>query len=184
MTYQVPATYGRLQDMLPELTITNEQINSLPLLIGIIEDLGIRQLIDQHVTPHGHWQGISVGTAVTIWLSCLLQERDHRLVLVRDWANARAHTLNTLLDITLRDTDCTDDRLANLLTMLGEPTTQATLDAALVQQWVRVYRLPTQTIRLGSTSVSVYHDPDEADTLLQVGHSKDHRPDLRQFKAM
>ena len=146
--------------------------------------MGIRHLIDAHVTPHGHWQGISVGTAVTIWLSCLLQERDHRLVLVRDWATARAHTLNTLLDITLRDTDCSDDRLATILTKLGEPETQAALDAALVQQWVRVYRLPTQTIRLDSTSVSVYHDPEDPDSLLQFGHSKDHRPDLRQFKAM
>jgi transposase len=170
--------------MQPELTITSEQINSLPLLLGIMEDMGIRALIDQHVTPHGHWQGISVGTAVTIWLACLLQERDHRLVLVRDWATARAYTLNTLLDITLRATDCSDDRLANILTMLGDPATQATLDAALVQQWVRVYRLPTQTIRLDSTSVSLYHDPDEPESLLQFGHSKDHRPDLRQFKAM
>jgi transposase len=170
--------------MHPELTVTSEQINSLPLLLGIMEDMGMRQLIDAHVSPHGHWQGISVGTAVTIWLSCLLQERDHRLVLVRDWATARAHTLKTLLDITLRDTDCSDDRLANILTMLGDPDTQAALDAALLQQWVRVYRLPTQTIRLDSTSVSLYHDPEEPDSLLQFGHSKDHRPDLRQFKAM
>jgi transposase len=170
--------------MQPPLPITSEQINSLPVLVGIMEEMGLRTLLDQHVTPHGHWQGISVGTALTIWLSCLLQERDHRLVLVRDWAKARAHTLNTLLDITLRDTDCSDDRLANLLTMLGDPATQAALDAALVQQWVRVYRLPTRTIRLDSTSVSVYHDPQEPDSLLQLGHSKDHRPDLRQFKAM
>ncbi len=77
--------------MHPELTSTSEQINSLPLLLGIMEDMGIRDLIDAHVTPHGHWQGISVGTAVTIWLACLLQERDHRLVLVRDWATARPH---------------------------------------------------------------------------------------------
>src|SRR5215210_9379038 len=184
MMYQVRAACSTLGGMQPELTITSEQINSLPLLLGILEDMGIRHLIDAHVTPHGHWQGISVGTAVTIWLSCLLQERDHRLVLVRDWATARAHTLNTLLDITLRDTDCSDDRLATVLTRLGDPETQAALDAALVQQWVRIYRLPTQTIRLDSTSVSVYHDPEEPDSLLQFGQSKDHRPDLRQFKAM
>ena len=49
---------------------------------------------------------------------------------------------------------------------------------------MRVYRLPTETIRLDSTSVSVYHDPEEPDSLMQFGHSKDHRSDLRQFKAM
>ena len=119
--------------MLPNLTITNEQINGLPFLLALLEDLGIRQTIDTHVHPHGHWQGISVGTAVTIWLSHLLQQHDHRLVALRDWANQRATTINTLLNLTLRDTDCTDDRLANILSMLGDDATQAALDAALTQ---------------------------------------------------
>src|SRR5215211_3923637 len=111
----------------PSLTITNEQVNSLPLLLGIMIDMGIRDLIDAHVTPHGNWEGASMGTVLSIWLSHILQERDHRLVTVRDWAADRVQTLNTLLEMRLRDTDCTDDRLATLLTMLGNPTTQAAL---------------------------------------------------------
>lgn len=170
--------------MLSDVTITTEQINSLPLLVGIMEAMGIRELIDQHVTPHGHWQGTSVGTTLTIWLAHLLLERDHRLVMVRDWAADRAQTINALLDITLRATDCTDDRLANILTMLGDTDTQAALDQAFLQRWIRVYHLPTETLRLDSTSVSVDHDAADPDGLLQFGHSKDHRPDLRQFKAM
>lgn len=168
----------------PPLTITNEQVNSLPLLLGIITDMGIRDLIDTHVTPHGNWQGASVGTVVSIWLSQILQERDHRLVLVRDWVADRRQTINRLLDISLRETDCSDDRLATILTLLADPATQAALDAALLQQWVRVYRLPTETLRLDSTSVSVYHDDVADDSLLQSGWSKEHRPDLRQFKVM
>ena len=168
----------------PTLTITNEQVNSLPLLLGIINDMGIRELIDAQVTPHGNWEGASVGTVLSIWLSHILQERDQRLVAVRDWAADCVQTLNTLLHSTLRDTDCTDDRLAGILTLLGDPATQATLDAALLQRWVRIYRLPTDTVRLDSTSVSVYHDDVDADSLLQHGWSKDHRPDLRQFKLM
>jgi transposase len=168
----------------PPLTITNEQVNSLPLLLGIIMDMGIRALMDTHVTPHGNWGGASVGTVLSIWLSHILQERDHTMVVVRDWAADRVQTLTTLLDCTLRDTDCTDDRLARILTMLGDPARQATLDAALIQRWVRVYRLPTATVRLDSTSVSLYHDDVAADSLLQHGWSKEHRPDLRQFKLM
>jgi transposase len=168
----------------PALTITNEQVNSLPLLLGIMIDMRIRDLIDTHVTPHGNWDGASVGTVVSIWLSHILQERDHRLLTVRDWAAERTQTINTLLDMTLRDTDCSDDRLATILTMLGDPTTQATLDAALLQRWIRVYRLPTKTVRLDSTSVSVYHDDVQDASLLQHGWSKEHRPDLRQFKLM
>jgi transposase len=168
----------------PAVTITNEQVNSLPLLLGIIIDMGIRDLIDTHITPHGNWEGARVGTVLSIWLSHILQERDHTMVTVRDWTADRGQTINALLDITLRDTDCTDDRLATILTRLGDPTTQATLDAALMQCWVRVYRLPTATVRLDSTSVSLYHDDGADDSLLQHGWSKEHRPDLRQFKLM
>ena len=54
----------------------------------------------------------------------------------------------------------------------------------MLGKWVRGYRLPTATMRLDSTSVSVYHDATTDESLFQQGHSKDHRPDLRQFKAM
>jgi transposase len=169
---------------LPDLTITTEQVNSLPLLLGILTEMGIRALIDTHIQPHGNWEGASVGTVLSIWLSHILQERDHTMVSVRDWAADHVQTLTSLLDIRLRDTDCTDDRLARILTLLGDPQTQAALDAALMQRWIRVYRLPTETVRLDSTSVSVYHDDVDPDSLLQHGWSKEHRPDLRQFKLM
>lgn len=168
----------------PDLTITTEQVNSLPLLLGLIVEMGIRDLIDTHVQPHGNWEGASVGTVLSIWLSHILQERDHTMVSVRDWAIDHRQTLTALLDTQVRDTDCTDDRLARILTLLGDPQTQATLDAALMQRWIRVYRLPTETVRLDSTSVSVYHDDVDHDSLLQHGWSKEHRPDLRQFKLM
>lgn len=41
----------------PALAITNEQVDSLPLLIGIITHMGIRDMIYTHVTPHGNWAG-------------------------------------------------------------------------------------------------------------------------------
>jgi transposase len=166
------------------LTLTSEQINSVPLLLGVIEQMGIRDVIDAHVTPQGAWQGASVGTLVSIWLCHILAERQHCLVAVRDWVAERTQTFNTLLAMTLRDTDCTDDRLGHILSMLGDETTQTTLDRAMLEQWVWVYRLPTETMRLDSTSVSVYHDATTDESLFQQGHSKDHRPDLRQFKAM
>ncbi|MBI3330257.1 MAG: hypothetical protein HYZ81_26560 [Nitrospinae bacterium] len=69
------------------LTLTNEQINSVPLLLGVIDQMGIRDVIDAHVTPHGAWQGASVGTLVSIWLCHILAERDHRLVAVPGTGN-------------------------------------------------------------------------------------------------
>lgn len=168
----------------PAPTIINEQVNSVPFLLAFMEDLGIRAMIDEHVRPHGHWQGVSPGTLVTIWLAYILSERSHRLVALREWAAARAHTIESVLAVPLRPTDCTDDRLANLLSLLGRPRLQETLDNTITQRWIRVYRLPTETIRLDSTTVSVYHDLAQPSELLQRGHSKDYRPDLAQFKTM
>src|SRR3954452_23063404 len=132
------------------LEITTEQINDLPLVLGIVEEMGIRQVRDAQIRPQGGWQGSSVGTVVSIWLSHLLIERDHRLVAVRDWAAARRQTLQDLLGVPLRPTDLTDDRLANVLTMLSAPEDQAAMDEALVADWLRVYALPRETVRLDS----------------------------------
>lgn len=180
----IPPTQESREPSPSAILLHTEQINSVPFMLGVIEQMGIREFIDAHVTPHGAWQGASVGTLVSMWLCHILAQRDHRLVAVRDWVAQRAATFNTLLDITLRDTDCTDDRLANVLILLGDESTQASLDQAMLQGWIRVYRLPTETMRLDSTSVSVYHDLDDDESLLRQGHSKDHRPDLKQFKAM
>src|SRR5579864_6572261 len=135
------------------IEITTEQINDLPLLLGIVEEMGIRRRIDAQIRPHGGWQGISVGTVVSIWLCHLLMERDHRLVAVREWAAARTQTLNDLLGVCVRPTDLTDDRLANVLTMLSAPADQEAVDQALLAGWLRVYALPQRTVRLDSTSV-------------------------------
>lgn len=164
-------------------TIRSEQVNDVPLLLGIMEDMGIRRLIDREVIAHGSWQGISLGTMAEIYLSYVLTEQDHRLVAVREWANERRAMLNRALGIDLRDTDLSDDRLAILLSVLGQDRVQRQLDQALLEEWLTVYALPTETTRLDSTSVSVYGGGEDG-SLLQQGHSKDHRPDLAQFKVM
>jgi transposase len=46
-----------------------------------------------------------------------------------------------------------------------------------------VYQLPTETVRVDTTTVAMYHDP-EASTLIAHGYSKDHRPDLAQVKVL
>lgn len=166
------------------LQINHQRIDDIPLLLAIMIEMGIPQQIDQQIKPHGHWQGISVGTVVTIWLCYILTEHDHRLVAVRDWVAARQALFNRLLGIELRDTDLTDDRLANVLTMLGETENQTALDQGMVQEWVTLYELPTDVTRHDSTTVSVYQEAGDDESLMGHGHSKDHRADLAQFKVM
>lgn len=164
--------------------VTNEQVNDVPLLVGLLESMGVRRHIDGQVRQHASWEGISVGSIIEIWLCYMLTEQDHRLVAVRAWANERRAMFNALLGIELRDTDLSDDRLAVVLDKTGYEQIQALIDAEMVREWVTVYALPSETMRLDSTSVTVYSAIEDEDSLIQRGHSKDHRPDLGQFKVM
>src|SRR5271165_3978807 len=167
------------------IQVTNEPVHDVPLLLGIMEGMGIRRHIDGVLVQHKGWEGISVGTIIEIWLCYMLTEHDHRLEAVREWVNERQQVFNALLGITLRDTDLSDDRLAVVLDKIGEEDFQRDVDEGMVREWVTVYALPSEIIRLDSTSVSVYSAiEDDADSLIQRGHSKDHRPDLGQFKIM
>ena len=150
-----------------------------------MKQMGIREGIDEQVKPHGLWQGISVGTIVMIWLSYILTTQDHRLEPVQKWVNARRELFNRLLGLELRETDLTDDRLANVLTMLGKEETQELIDRQWNRSWITMYELPTDVTRYDSTTVSVYQDADDREeSILGYGFSKDHRPDLAQFKVM
>lgn len=57
------------------------------------------------------------------------------------------------------------------------------IERQLGRRLVQVCQLPTGTVRLDTTSVAVYHEP-EGTTFIRHGHSKDHRPDLAQLKVM
>src|SRR5260370_1703321 len=116
-----------------ELRVRTEAIDDIPLLLKIIEELGIAETIDEYVKPHGHWQGASIGTVISMWLCYMLTTQDHRLVAVRDWVNARQEMFNRLLGIQLRETDCSDDRLAIVLSLLGKSTLQVELDEKLLE---------------------------------------------------
>jgi hypothetical protein len=50
------------------LAVRTETLDDIPLLLKIIEALGVADQIDKWVKPHGHWQGISVGKVVSICL--------------------------------------------------------------------------------------------------------------------
>lgn len=161
------------------------RVDDIPLLLALMTEMGIEKEIDKNVKRHGLWQGISVGKIVVIWMSYILTMHDHRLEPVQKWVNKRKALFNRLLGIELRETDMTDDRLAKVLTMLGKEETQALIDESWNQEWITMYELPTEITRYDSTSVTVYKEADESeDSIIGYGFSKDHRPDLAQFKIM
>ena len=166
-----------------EIDIQTERIDDIPLLIHQQRKMGIPEVLDQVIHPHGNRQGLSVGWLTTAWLSYILSEADHRMSVVEEWAAQRMDALSRLIPHSLRVKDFTDDRLADVLSLLSDDRNWEAIECQLGQRLVRVYDLKRGPVRLDSTAVAVYHDT-EGNTLFQHGHSKDHRPDLAQFKVM
>jgi len=165
------------------LSVETERIDDIPLLVKTLEQMGIPQIIDTAVHPHGNRCGLSVGWLTTTWLTYILSESDHRMCEVEGWAENRIQTLNGLLPDSVTPKDFTDDRLASVLHDLSDNSSWQSIEHATGQRLIRVYHLPEDTVRLDSTTVSVYHDTEDTE-LFRLGHSKDHRPDLPQFKVM
>jgi len=141
--------------------------------------------------PHGNRQGLSYGQLTVIWLTYILTQYDHRMNPVENWVRERQQTLPLATGWRFNDKDFTDDRLADLLTMLGgeSPASPSTaheaIEQALGQHLIHAYELPTAVGRIDTTSLSVYHGAKDRDgnprALLHFGHSKDAHPERRQF---
>jgi len=137
MTATVRLQHGSRVYMSAELTITHEPINSRPLLRGSTEAVGMRSTMDAQGTPPGTGAGARGGTSVRSWLAPLRLDRDPRLLRLRDGAPDRAPPINPRLHMPLRAPACPAERLANLLSRLGDPALPLTLAAALLQPWGR-----------------------------------------------
>ena len=166
---------------------TSERIDNLPLLIYWLKQMQVDVIIDRVLgPPHGNWEGLSSGELALVFVAYVVMRCTHFLSPLQAWAGKHLLSLSQALGKPVREQDFTDDRLAVLLSHLGDETSHPSesIELALGQHLLRAYALPTDTARIDLTSVSVHHQPGDDDGLMQFGHSKDHRPDLRQFKAV
>ncbi len=169
--------------MMTEVNIQSERVDDVPLLVWQQRAMGIPQVIDEIMEPHGNRQGLSLGWTVVGWLSYIVSQADHRMSYVESWAGEHITTLQSLFPMDVSVRNITDDRLGDVLSYLSRDAEWAAIEAELGQHILQVYELPRKRVRVDSTSAAVYHDP-EGQPLLQYGLSKDHRPDLAQFKVM
>ena len=165
------------------LTIRTERVDDIPLLLAQMERMGIANLLDAHFPTNGNREGLSLGKVTTIWLTHVLSQADHRINRVQPWAERRLETLRGCSDATLEVRDLGDDRLADVLEYLSDDERWRAFEQELTGHLMRVYDLHTDCVRLDSTTASSYGAVSE-DGLLQLGHRKDHRPDLPQLKVM
>jgi transposase len=149
----------------------------------------VQKWIDQELPrAHGNRLGLSYGQLAVLLLTYMISQSDHRLCAVESWVKRHHHGLEWATGWAIDLKDATDDRLADLLKLLGSSENEAieSIETNLGKHLIRAYELPTEQARSDTSSFSVYHQPKEkteGETLLNFGYSKDHRPDLVQYRA-
>lgn len=167
----------------PISTIVTERVDDIPLLLTHLMEMGVPNLLDSHFATHNNWDGLSLGWTTTIWLTHILSQADHRLNRVQDWVSQHLKTISNTTNLTIRALDFSDDRLAIILRYLNQDESWQKYEQEQGKHLLRVYDLKKKRVRLDGTTASSHIAATE-DGLFQLGHSKDHRPDLAQVKIM
>lgn len=170
------------QYMEKEIKVETERVDDIPLLLEQLKKMNVQEIFDEVFATHGNWQGLSAGFVVIVWLSHILSQGDHRLNQVENWADSRLETLGSCINQEVRSLDFSDDRLSDILKLLSDDENWANFEQSLNGHTLRVYNLTGEPIRIDSTTASGYWTVTE-EGIFQLGHSKDHRPDLPQVKV-
>src|SRR5437879_2765354 len=165
--------------MSKKITATHERVDDIPAIIAHLKKMRVAELLDKHFPTNGNWQGLSLGGTTVVWLAFILSEGDHRLYRVEPWVKAHRRTLSQCLGRQVIPRDLTDDRLATTLDYLCVADRWVAFERELNQSVLRVYNLQGRMVRVDTTTAAAYVTPEG---MCQLGHSKDHRPDLPQVK--
>lgn len=165
--------------MSQKIIATHERVDDIPAIIAHLKNMRVAELLAQHFPTNGNWQGLRLGWTTVVWLAFMLSEGDHRLYRVEPWVKAHLRTLRRCIDRKVSPRDLADDRLATILDYLGVAERWVAFERDLNQFVLRVYDLQGRVGRVDTTTAAAYVTPAG---LFQLGHSKDHRPDLPQVK--
>jgi len=174
----------RVQESLgkEETGIIVEEVDDVVLLIGHMEKIGLRKILDKHIPAHCRQRELSWGWTAVIWLAYIMSEGDHRKVKMEIYVRKVKNTLSLVTGRNIEPLDFSDDRLSHLLRHLSNKELWEKIETELGENAIEVHELPTNTLRCDATTVSSYSEKVE-DGLIQFGHSKDN-PNLPQIKIM
>ena len=165
--------------MSKKVVAIHERVDDIPVIIAQLQRMRVARLIDKHFPTNGNRTGLGLGQMCVVWLTFILSEADHRLNQVEAWVTEHQVTLSRSLNCQVERRDCTDDRLATGLDYLSVTEYWESFETELNGLQIRVYDLTTDQVRIDTTTASAFVTPDG---MFQLGHSKDHRPDLPQLK--
>lgn len=162
-----------------------ERVDEIPLLMHWLDQMGVQEKIDSLWKPHGNWEGLSYGQLAQLFLTYVLGSLNHSLYQMEPWLAVHQTMIEQITGWQFTSKDGTDDRMGTLIQALGtDDSLRIEFQKDMGQHLIQAYALPTDVARYDTTSFSVHHarSQQDPDGLLRFGHSKDHRPDLLQFK--
>jgi transposase len=160
-----------------------ERVDDIPLILEWLGQMGVQEKIDSLWKAHGNWGGLSYGQLAQLFLAYVIHSLNHRLYQMEQWLDEHQSVIQQVTSWELTSKDATDDRLGIMLEALGaDESTRIAFQRSIGRHLIHAYALPTDVARYDTTSFSVHHGSSDFEGLLRFGHSKDHRPDLLQFK--
>ncbi len=168
-------------------TLTTHNVGALPLLTRIIERMKLEEFLEEYLPPEDGRTKIPTARALLVLVRNLLVSREP-LYGVGEWAARQAPELLGLSSEQVAKLN--DDRCGRAVDKLFA-CDQPSLVLALVAHTVREFVVALGELHNDGTSVSVYgayeaaarerHERGRVTPAVTFGHSKDHRPDLKQL---
>jgi len=160
-----------------------ERVDTIPVIHGMLTRMGVAEVIDSVFIPHGNWSGLSYGQLSVLFVTYVLHSLTHRLSSMESWVKEHKTVIEQVTGWKLAEKDATDDRLCRLVEVLGHDMEMIyKFQLQMSPRLISGHQLPTDVARYDTTSFSVWHQRNLQNGLLALGHSKDHRPDLLQYK--
>lgn len=151
------------------------RLAALPLLVPIVEKLGVRAEVNQHGHPQGALTSeLDLGRVVEVLVY-------NRLLAPRPLVHVESWLAETVLPdlLGLDAAHCNDDRLARTLDALV-PHLDVLWQAVIVRA-VRSFRVDLSQLAYDITSISFCGEYDGAEQIT-FGYSRDHRSDRKQIE--
>lgn len=163
------------------------QVGALPLINHFFQRLGLEEMLKTHLPPDDVRQTIPTERIILLLVRNVLVSREP-MYAIPEWAARHAPELFDMYHCEIASLP--DDRLGSCLARLFHATTPQ-LILALVRRATDLFQVSLEELHNDSTSVAFYGDYPAAkqprrnkqreQPAITWGHSKDHRPDLKQL---
>jgi transposase len=156
--------------------------SSIPILFEMCRIAKIAETVNDMVTWRADNSKISPGFLIETLIVSIIHARKPLWKLEEYWSKQKLEFMLSDSDITAEQLN--DDAYGRALDKLTKVNMKEMISRVCLTM-LQAHDLPIEILHFDTTSISVegmYEQETEGEFSINLGHSKDHRPDLKQFK--